>query len=92
MAAEGNDPKPRDGVEERAARKRQIVASDILRAFDFACELGERDVAERLLGVLEDILVKCVDTHIAKRRRDLELLTRARERMLTIQPSRSRRS
>ena len=49
----------RDGTTERekpAARQRRNVASDILNAFHFACDVNDLEIAKRLLDALEDLL------------------------------------
>ena len=55
----------------RAERRRRRVSDDIFQAFHFACETGNADVAGRLLGVLENLLITRVDEPEAARKQEL---------------------
>ncbi len=68
----------------RAARQRRRVSDDIFQAFHFACETKNLDVAARLLGVLENLLVGRVDEPESARGRELAPLHAARDRLTAL--------
>jgi hypothetical protein len=76
----------------RAERKRRLVADDILVAFRVACDIGDSEVATRLLGVIENILIKRMGSPLTAREQDLASLTDAFERLRTIRPQEPGRS
>ena len=73
--------------EVRVARKRRKLASDILHAFHFACDTKDLEVAEQLLQVLEDLLIKRVSERSTNRTSELAPLVAAHERLWSLRQS-----
>jgi hypothetical protein len=87
MVVEGPQP-PASGIpkiqEVRAERKRRRVSDDIFRAFYFACDIRNLEAAERLLSVLENLLIQRVDSSPASRKRELDPLAAARKHLSSL--------
>ena len=87
MVAENSEP-PAGGIpqanERRAARTRRKVSDDILHAFHFACDTKDFEIADRLLRVLENLLVARVAEPAANRARELAPFIAAHERLWTL--------
>ena len=73
--------------EVRVARKRRKVANDILHAFHFACDTKDLEVAEQLLQVFEDLLIKRVAEPSTSRASELAPLVAAHERLWSLRQS-----
>ena len=73
--------------EVRVARKRRQVANDILHAFHFACDTKDFEIAEQLLQVLEDLLIKRVAKPSTNRATELAPLVAAHERLWSLRQS-----
>jgi len=72
---EGN---PRVGISPRQGRR---LSDKILVAFHQACDQGDFEVAEQLLRVLEMMLTRRSVSPDANRRRNIETLVAAHERL-----------
>ena len=65
-------------------RKRRESEKDILWAFNFACEIGEIGVAERLLNVLEKLLADRTGLSVRTLAREQQAVLTAVSRLRSI--------
>jgi hypothetical protein len=72
--------RPRGG---RPPRRRRL-SDHILIAFHFACDQGDFEVADRLLGILQRIVLRPAPAGRPQRRSDIEPLAAAHERLWTL--------
>jgi hypothetical protein len=75
---EGAEDEGRNGVPPRQGRR---LSDKILVAFHQACDQGDFEVAEQLLRVLEMMLTRRTVSPDANRRRNIETLVAAHERL-----------
>ena len=72
------DPAPAQGAPQRYTRR---LSDKVLVAFHHACDQGDFEVAENLLHVLEMMLTRRPLTPDGTRRRNMESLVAAHERL-----------
>jgi hypothetical protein len=75
-----NVPPPQPGPN----RKQRRLSDHILIAFHLACDQENLEVADRLLGILEHILLRPPPAGRPERRTDLRPLVAAHERLWTL--------
>ena len=81
MAADEPDgPKP-PGRSPAAPRHTRRLTDKILIAFHHACDQGDYEVAEEMLRILEMMITRRVTTPDAGRRKSMESLVAAHERL-----------
>ena len=68
----------------RAPNRRRRLSDHISIAFHFACDQADMEVAGRLLGILEDMVLRPSLTEHSVRRTDVEPLVAALERLWTL--------
>lgn len=83
MAEEERDLPPRDALRSAAGYPRHTrrLSDKILIAFHHACDQGDFDVAEELLRILEMMLTRRPTPPDANRRKNMESLVAAHERL-----------
>ena len=83
MAEEDRDPSGRDAARAPSAPPRHTrrLSDKILIAFHHACDQGDFEVAEKLLGIVEMMLTRRPASPDTNRRRHLESLVAAHERL-----------
>lgn len=79
-ASEGADP-PRDRGVQAAPRYSRRLSDKILIAFHHACDQADYDIAEQLLNVIENLLMRRPVIVDGNRRRSMETLVAAHERL-----------
>jgi hypothetical protein len=77
----GGDDMPRDGVAPVAPRYSRRLSDKILIAFHHACDQSDFDIADQLLRVLEAMLTRRPVSPDGNRRRSMESLVAAHERL-----------
>jgi hypothetical protein len=75
------DTAPQDGASHNTPRYSRRLSDKILIAFHHACDQGDFEVAEQLLHVLEMMLTRRPLTPDGTRRRNMESLVAAHERL-----------
>jgi hypothetical protein len=70
-----------DTVTPRATRYTRRLSDKVMIAFDHACDQSDLEVAEQLLRILEMILTRRPSTPDGNRRRNIESLVTAHERL-----------
>jgi len=75
-----------DAVPDQEARpqRRRRLSDYVLIAFHSACDQGDFDVATRLLGILERIVLRPSSLEHSVRRTEVEPLVAAHERLWTL--------
>ncbi len=76
-----NEDSARDATAGAAPRYSRRLSDKILIAFHHACDQGDLEVAEQLLHVLEDMLTRRPTIADTNRRRSIESLVAAHERL-----------
>ena len=76
-----DDVAQRDGGSTGAPRHSRRLSDKVLIAFHHACDQGDFEVAEKLLGIVEMMLTRRPATPDTNRRRHLESLVAAHERL-----------
>ena len=71
----------RDGLSNGAPRYTRRLSDKILIAFHHACDQADFEVADSLLQILETLITRRPLTHDANRRRSMESLIAAHERL-----------
>lgn len=79
--AETRDAATDRGKPAAQQRQRRNVASDILNAFHFACDVNDLEIAKRLLHALEDLLKDRSQAPGFDTQRALATLVAAHERL-----------
>jgi hypothetical protein len=74
-------PSPRSAAAGPAPRYTRRLSDKILIAFHQACDQGDYEIAEELLRILEQILTRRPQTTDTNRRKNLESLVAAHERL-----------
>ncbi|MDO9712275.1 hypothetical protein [Paracraurococcus lichenis] len=72
---------PRDGARGPAPRHSRRLSDKILIAFHHACDQGDYEVAEQLLRILEMMLTRRAVSPDTNRRKNMESLVAAHERL-----------
>jgi hypothetical protein len=75
------DDSAREGTAQGAPRYSRRLSDKILIAFHHACDQAEFEVAEQLLHILENMLTRRPYTPDGNRRRSIESLVAAHERL-----------
>lgn len=75
------DDQPREAQTATAPRYSRRLSDKILIAFHQACDQGDYDVAEQLLHILEQMLQRRPSATDTNRRRSMESLVAAHERL-----------
>lgn len=75
------DDQPRDTAPAAAPRYSRRLSDKILIAFHQACDQGDYEVAEQLLHILEQMLQRRPTVTDTNRRRSMESLVAAHERL-----------
>lgn len=80
ILGESDEPE-RDSPSSGAPRYTRRLSDKILIAFHHACDQADFEVAEQLLHVLETLITRRPVTQDSNRRRDMESLVAAHERL-----------
>jgi hypothetical protein len=78
--ASGDDDTARD-TPQNAPRLGRRLSDKILVAFHHACDVSDLEIADALLRALETIVTRKPSPHQSGRRRDMESLVAAHERL-----------
>ena len=76
-----SDDQPREAAASGAPRYSRRLSDKILIAFHQACDQGDYEVAEQLLHILEQMLQRRPSVTDTNRRRSMESLVAAHERL-----------
>jgi hypothetical protein len=76
-----NEDVVREAIAPATPRHTRRLSDKILVAFHQACDTAELDVAEQLLGILEKMMSKRPTANEGNRRRNMESLVAAFERL-----------
>lgn len=79
--AEYDGGREREGVSILPARHSRRLSDKILVAFHHACDTADLEIAEQLLVLLETMLTRRAPSPTANRRRNMESLVAAHERL-----------
>lgn len=74
----GSDPVKQTATSSRYSRR---LSDKILMAFHHACDQGDYDIAEELLHILENMLTRRIVPADVNRRKSIESLVAAHERL-----------
>jgi hypothetical protein len=80
MVVTAGTPDEPSGVTHRGRRGRRL-SDDVLSAFHHACDQADFEVAEQLLHILEMLRTRSPPTPDGNRRRNMESLVAAHERL-----------
>jgi hypothetical protein len=72
---------PTDAPQGRTQHRRRRLSDHILIAFHFACDQGDFEVADRVLGILQRIVLRPAPAGRPQRRSDTQPLVAALERL-----------